>query len=77
MKEASGELNMSVVVFIAIGALGSFFYFTIWPMIRNNMNQNTNCSKAICNKCETGNCKDVDCHMKGDPAHTFKCVWKG
>ncbi len=76
MKEATGELNMSVVVLVAIAGLAAFFYFTIWPMIRNNMNQNTNCSKAICNKCETNNCQEVDCHMPGQNTY-FKCVWKG
>ncbi len=77
MKEASGELNMSVVIIVAIGAMAAFFYFTLWPMIRTNMNQTANCSKAICNSCPSRNCKEVDCHMKGDTSHTFKCVWKG
>lgn len=77
MKEATGELNMSVAILVAIAGLAAFFYFTFWPMIKNNINQNTNCSKAICEKCQTEHCQDVDCHMPGDTAHTFKCVWKG
>ena len=77
MKEATGELNMSVAILVAIAGLAAFFYFTLWPMIKNNMNQNTNCSKAICDPCRSGNCQDVDCHMPGDKSHSFKCVWKG
>ena len=76
MKEATGELNMSVVVLVGISGLAAFFYFTLWPMIKNNMNQNTNCSKAICNKCPSGNCQMVDCHLRGSTQY-FKCVWKG
>ena len=76
MKEATGELNMSVAILVAIAGLAAFFYFTLWPMIKNNMNQTTNCSKAICNPCPSGNCKEVDCHLKGSNQY-FKCVWKG
>lgn len=78
MKEATGELNMTVIVVIAVASLTAFFYFTIWPMIRRNMNQNTKCSSAICDKCPTGNtCNTVPCHTKENPNNTFECVWKG
>ena len=76
MKEASGELNMSVIIIMAIAGLAAFFYFTLWPLIRNNINSNTKCSQAICEKCPSNNCVDVNCHLKGS-SQTFKCVWKG
>lgn len=34
MKEATGELNMTVVTIIAIGAVIAFFWF-MWPQIRS------------------------------------------
>ena len=34
MKEATGELNMTVVTVVAIAAVGAFFYFFIWPGIQ-------------------------------------------
>ena len=34
MKEATGEMNMTVVTIIAIGAIIAFFWF-MWPQIRN------------------------------------------
>jgi len=37
MKEATGELNMTVVTIIAIGAIVAFFWF-MWPTIRNTIN---------------------------------------
>ena len=37
MKEATGEMNMTVVTIIAIGAIIAFFWF-MWPQIRNAIN---------------------------------------
>ena len=77
MKEATGELNMTIVVAIAVASLAAFFYTIIWPMIRGNMNSNVNCSKAICvcdNDCNrTGH---ANCHVKGERT-SFRCPWKG
>ena len=36
MKEATGELNMTVVTIIAIGAIVAFFWF-MWPQIKNSI----------------------------------------
>ena len=36
MKEATGELNMTVVTIIAIGAIIAFFWF-MWPQIRSTI----------------------------------------
>lgn len=36
MKEATGEMNMTVVTIIAIGAILLFFWF-MWPQIRNSI----------------------------------------
>ena len=47
MKEASGELNLTVVVVMAVAALMAFFYTLIWPTIRNNMASNTKCQAAV------------------------------
>ena len=78
MKEASGELNLTVVVVMAVAALMAFFYTLIWPMLRNNISANTKCQAAVCEKCDTSanpnGCPTVQCHYKGE---TFNCVWKG
>lgn len=36
MKEASGELNLTVITIIAIGVVIGFFYF-FWPTIQNSI----------------------------------------
>ncbi len=46
MKEATGELNMTVVTVVAIAAVGAFFYFFIWPAIQTGLTMNT--CKNIC-----------------------------
>ena len=54
MKEATGELNMTVVTVVAIAAVAAFFYAFVWPGIRNSIQANTYCSMAYC---EAENCK--------------------
>ena len=41
MKEATGELNMTVVTLIAIGAIGGLFYIFVWPMIQRTIVERT------------------------------------
>lgn len=53
MKEATGELNMTVVTVVAIAAIAAFFYAFVWPAIKGNINNSTKCASAIC-PCETG-----------------------
>lgn len=79
MKEATGELNLTVVVVIAIASLTLFFYTVIWPMIKNNMSRNTKCSEAICEK-EPNSDGSVNCYyldQNGSRGENFTCVWKG
>lgn len=78
MKEATGELNATVVVVLAVGILMAFFYYTLWPIIKSNFDKNSQCSKAICEPCRSGkDCERVTCHLKDDPSNTFECVYKG
>lgn len=41
MKEATGELNMTVVTLIAIAAIGAIFYVFVWPMIQRTIVERT------------------------------------
>ena len=49
MKEATGELNMTVVTIVAIAALVAFFYLIIWPNIQKGM-----LLKSACNNSNAG-----------------------
>ena len=37
MKEASGELNMTVVTIVAIAAVGALFIFVVLPIIQSSV----------------------------------------
>lgn len=41
MKAATGELNLTVITLIAIGAVIGFFWM-MWPNIRNSINSSWN-----------------------------------
>ncbi len=41
MKEATGELNMTVVTVVAIVAVGAFFYAVVWPGIQTSLARST------------------------------------
>ena len=57
MKEATGELNMTVVTVVAIAAVAAFFYAFVWPGIRDSISRNTMCANAICDEgCATATC---------------------
>ena len=47
MKEATGELNITVITVVAIAAIAAFFYAFIWPTIKNNLNRQTLCASAF------------------------------
>ncbi len=52
MKEATGELNITVVAIIAIAAIAALFYAVVWPAIRGNLTASTRCSAAYgCGAC--------------------------
>ena len=82
MKEATGELNMTVVIVIAVAILAAFFYTVIWPLISDNFNRNSKCSEAICacannaKTCEMATCYVVD-ENGNKIGNDFQCPWKG
>lgn len=46
MKEATGELNMTVITVVAIAAVGLLFTVFVWPNIQANLTLNTACSSV-------------------------------
>ena len=49
MKEATGELNMTVITVVAIAAVGALFTFFVWPNIQQNLMLSTACSNINSN----------------------------
>lgn len=59
MKEATGELNMTVVTVVAIAAVGAFFYAFVWPSIQAGLMRNT-CANICAEGETTGATKNSD-----------------
>ena len=59
MKEATGELNMTVITVVAIAAVAAFFYAFVWPQIKKNIEANTYCASATCSTCTDSGTKKV------------------
>ena len=60
MKEATGELNMTVVTVVAIAAVAAFFYAFIWPGIQQSITSSTNCASSYACDSDGKNCKYID-----------------
>ena len=73
MKEATGELANLLVVTVSVAILVAFFYFTIWPIIRNNFISQTSCEKAVCSAKPDANGM-VNCTLNNT---VFQCRYKG
>lgn len=86
MKEATGELNMTIIVSISIGILAAFFFGFLWPIINNNFKNTSQCNKAVC-ECSKKTRADIEnqtgkknyclCHDKKEEDNTFYCPFKG
>ena len=84
MKEATSELNITVIVVIIVALLSFFFFGVILPNIRSNIKHGLNCDEAICpcpEKDYAGHCtytgSTVECYMKGNENQKITCTWKG
>lgn len=80
MKEATADLNSTVVVVLMVGVLSAFFFGVMWPMMSNSIRHDTSCSDAICSSCPSNNCQTVECYSVDDSGRrsdTFDCVYKG
>ena len=56
MKEATGELNMTVVTVVAIAAVAAFFYAFVWPAIQSSIEKSTQCATAYNCTCSGDTC---------------------
>jgi len=46
LKEATGELNMTVITVVAIAAVAAVFYAFVWPSIQRSIVASTACSQG-------------------------------
>ena len=67
MKEATGELNMTVITVVAIAAVAAFFYAFIWPQIQASLALTTACNSIDSNgnyTSEEASCSSYVCSIE-------------
>lgn len=62
-----------IVVIASVAVLVAFFYFTVWPIIKENFDGQVSCEKAVCQKLPDSDGM-VSCQLGS--SH-FKCPFKG
>lgn len=75
MKEATGELNMTLIVVTSVAILSAFFYTAIFPNIHQNYKQQTSCNRAVCNS-KPNEAGFVECEIK-ETHEPIICKYKG
>ncbi len=71
MKEATGELNMTVITVVAIAAIGAFFYAFVWPSLKTSIDNSQKCANAICTSCSGNKCTCT--YISGSTEKTITC----
>lgn len=75
MKEATGELNMTVITVVAIAAVGLLFTLFVWPNIQSNLAIQTACSSLDNNGNYTTRDKGINANDDGYVTCTnFDCT---
>ncbi len=72
MKEATGELNMTVITVIAIAAVAALFYAFVWPMIQRTIVDRTckTYGSYTASKTKAAGCIDADDVQSSNDEHT-------
>ena len=76
MKQATGELNGTLMVVIAIAALAAIFFTVIWPMIRTGLQDSAKCSNAVCDV-GVNNGGMLDCYSPKNKNDKIECPYRG
>lgn len=76
MKEATGELNMTVVTVVAIAAVAAFFYAFIWPSIKKSILSQSVCSYGQnYSEGQSGQAGYVSCGSVDPSKGTYDCIY--
>lgn len=87
MKEATGELNTTLITVLAIAMLLALFSTFIFPAVLKGLEGRATCAEAICDKgylpdsytslCYAPEKTDDKGNKTGGPSETFECPYRG
>lgn len=75
MKEATGELNMTVITVVAIAGVAALFTVFVWPMIQNTIKSRTICSYGLGANMTTEEGDEIVCDSTLTNG-AYTCTWK-
>ena len=64
MKEATGELNLTVIVVIIVAGLVAFFSIYVVPILMGGIKNTANCEDAVCTKAGCQSAPEGVCNCK-------------
>lgn len=73
MKEASGELSMTAVAVVAIGAVALIFTTLIYPNLKTTLAHNSACSGAYACTQDATNANKQTCTVAAPDGDSTKC----
>ena len=74
MKTATGELNITVIVIMAISAMAAIFYVFIWPNISNSLKLGQACDNAISGDFNSFRDEGITC-VQADDSYKITCYY--
>jgi len=76
MKEATGELNMTVITVVAIAAVAAIFYAFIWPSIKTTIQTQSICANGPSYEVGVSSHADyVKCGAVTQSTGTYQCTY--
>lgn len=83
MKQATGELNATVIIFTAVALLTVVFFMVVWPLVKDGFYDAANCANAVCDNGYITTGKDkgkvycVSPHDNAGSPEIFTCPFRG
>lgn len=77
MKQATGDMNATVIVLTAVALLSAVFFMVIWPMLREGMQKGARCSDAICDVGYNENGMAYCYNPQDNAKELFECPYRG
>ena len=83
MKQATGELNATVIIFSAVALLTAVFFMIVWPLVKEGFYESASCSNAVCDVGYINNPGgehhgQAYCYAPDDPSkEIFYCPYRG
>lgn len=82
MRQATGELNATVIIFSAVALLTAVFFMIVWPLVKDGFYESASCANAVC---DNGYLPAGDAHEgmttcfnpQDDTKELFYCPYRG